>query len=172
MKTMVIYRSKTGFTKRYAEMVAGAVGCGVMDMDAVRPGALTGCDTLVFGGRLHAGQLDGLKRARVLFKESGAKRFVVFATGAMPNSAETAIEEMWRNNLLPEEREAVPHFYMQAGLCYEKMDLPDRLMMKMASFFIARQKGDTEAAMSMVKSSYDISDRQYIGPLVDCLREG
>ena len=45
---------------------------------------------------------------------------------------------MWSQNLSAEELEKIPHFYMPAGLCYEKMSFPDKLMMKTAAAFMKR----------------------------------
>ncbi len=172
MKVILVYKSTSGFTERYAQWIAQATGCELLSWKDTRAAALSGCDVLVYGSRMHAGTLDGLAKAKQLYKESGVKQFIVFATGAMPNTAADTIEEMWRRNLTEEERLAVPHFYMQAGICYEKLGILDRTMMKLAAFVIAKQgaKDPMEAQMlQAIKGSYDICDRQYIAPLVELL---
>ena len=68
----------------------------------------------------------------------GAKPMIVFATGGMPNSAVDTLEEMWRNNLTADEMKEIPHFYMQAGICYEKLGPIDKAMMKMAASMMAK----------------------------------
>lgn len=117
---IILYNSKTGFTKQYAELLALELGCTALPLSRA-PADLSGYDAVVFGSRLHAGMLDGWKKARKLLAKRGAKKLAVFATGAMPNGAEEQLRQVWGQNLTPGEREAVPHFYLQAGLCYEKM---------------------------------------------------
>ena len=171
-KIIVLYQSKTGFTQRYAELIGQALGCPVHPL-ADAPSDLSPYGTVVFGSRLHAGIFDGWKKARKVLDRRGAKRLAVFATGAMPNEAEEQIQTVWEQNLTPEELNGIPHFYLQAGLCYEKLGGLDRTMMKAAAWAMSRKKAKTpedEAFQAAISRSYDISDPKYIQPLVDCLR--
>ena len=172
-KFIVLYNSKTGFTLRYGELIGQALDCPALPL-ADAPASLSPYEAVVFGSRLHAGTLDGWKKARKLLARRGAKQLVVFATGAMPNEAQAQIRKVWAQNLTPAERDAVPHFYLQAGLCYEKMGGGDRAMMKFAAWAMTRKKAKTpedKAFQSAISHSYDISDPKYIQPVVDCLRE-
>ena len=103
------------------------------------------------------------------------KKLVVFATGTMPNEAEAQIQAMWEQNLTRSEQKTIPHFYLQAGLCYEKMGGVDRAMMKFAAWAMSRKKAKTaedEAFQNAIRQSYDISDPKYIQPLVSRLKQG
>lgn len=62
---------------------------------------------------------------------------------------------------------------MQSGLCYEKMSLTDRLMMKVAAVMVRNKKNKTAQDIAFeqaIKSSYDISSKEYIEPLVSYLK--
>ncbi len=169
---IVLYNSWTGFTQRYAQLMGTELDCPVHPLKDA-PADLSGYDTVIFGSRLHAGSLDGWKKARKLLAQRGAKKLVVFATGAMPNEAEEAIRKMWTQNLTPEELSQVPHFYLQAGLCYENMGGADRAMMKFAAWAMSRKKAKTaedQAFQDAIRQSYDISDPKYIRPLVQCVQ--
>lgn len=171
-KILILYKSVTGFTKEYAEKLANKTGAACIPLKGATAEALSGFDTVVFGGRLHAGTLDGLKRAKALFGQSRANRFLVFATGACPNEATATIEEMWHNNFSPAELSEIPHFYMQAGLRYENMPPIDRLMMKGLRSFLAKkkEKNESERQMeAMIAGSFDISSEKYLAPLLDAL---
>ncbi len=175
---LVCYKSTTGFTKRYAEMISGETGCTLMNSRDVTARIISQYDTIVFGGRLHAGVIDGLKKIRKLITKSGGKTFVVFATGAMPLEAEETIQQMWENNLTPEELRQIPHFYMPGGLCYEKMPLPDKIMMKAFASVMKRQLRHKENKTPMeqsfeenISTSYDISSKEYVKPLVSFLKD-
>lgn len=170
---IILYHSKTGFTRKYAELLALELGCTALPLKSA-PSDLSGYAAVVFGSRLRAGFLDGWKKAQKLLAKRGAKKLALFATGAMPNEAEEQIQTMWEQNLTPAERDAIPHFYLQAGLCYEKMGGVDRAMMKFAAWAMTRKKAKTpedEAFQNAIRQSYDISDPKYIRPLVDYLRE-
>lgn len=176
-KILVCYKSVTGFTERYAEMIAGETGGTLMRASDVTAGILSKYDTVVFGGRFHAGMVDGLKKMKELAAKSGVKTFAVFATGAMPATAEETIEQAWSSNLTPEELGRIPHFYMPGGLCYERMPLPDKLMMKAFAAVmkgrLKNKKDKTEEDRQferMISASYDLSSKEYIKPLVSYLK--
>ncbi len=170
---LILYKSKTGFTKRYAEMIAAETGGTAMDVKKVSPDALSSFDPVLFGSRMHAGRIDGFGEARKLLQNNGVSLSALFVTGAMPNTETQTITEMWKNNLTEEELSDLPHFYMQGGLCYEKMGIFDRLMMKVFLFMMKQKKGKSpneDRFAEIIAHSYDISSRDYIRPLVDCLR--
>lgn len=171
-KMIVIYKSKTGFTKKYAEMIAEEMGCTIADYKTVTVETMSKYDTVIFGSRAHAGRVDGYKKAKELFDKSTSKNLIIFATGATPNNAEDVIKEFWSQNLSTDELENIPHFYMQSGLCYEKMSFLNKMLMKMVAAMLkkkedknAQEKGFEQA----IASSYDISSKAFIEPLVSLL---
>ncbi len=173
MKTLVVYKSKTGFTKKYAELIAQEVSCDMVELKKATAVKMSEYDVVVFGTRFFAGMVDDLKKAKELFEQSGAKKFVVFATGATPNAAEDIVNEVWKNNFTPEEFEAIPHFYMQSGICFEKMPFGEKMMMKVASLMMKTQKEKDEMGQGFeeaLKGSFDISSEEYAKPLVEYLK--
>lgn len=174
-QNLVVYRSVTGFTEQYAKWIAEELDCACLELKDASAKAMSGHDTIIFGGRFHAGCVDGLKRAKQLFGESGAARLVVFATGASPASEGNVIEEAWKNNLTADELERMPHFYMPGGLRYERMPFGDRLMMHVFAAMLRRKRDKSEADRAMeeaISHSYDLSSRKSIAPLVACVTAG
>ena len=170
---ILLYNSKTGFTQRYAELIGKELDCPARPLKDA-PADLSQYSAVVFGSRLHAGNFDGWKKARKLLARRGAKQLVVFATGAMPNEAEEQIKTVWEKNLTQEERGSIPHFYLQAGMCLERLGSVDRAMLNVAAWFMGRKKDKSAEAAAFVDAigrSYDITDEKYIRPMVDCLRE-
>lgn len=168
-KILVIYKSVTGFTKEYARWISEELECEMSDLKEVSAKKMSRYETIIFGGRFHAGMVDGLKKAKELFGESSAGRLIVFATGATPDTETNMIEEAWKNNFTEEELAHIPHFYMQSGLRYEKMPLGDRWMLKAFASMIKHKKEKSEYEKAMEQalgSSYDLSSRAYIRPLI------
>lgn len=173
-KIIVIYKSSTGFTKKYAEMIAEEMKCALADYNTMTEETLSEYDTIVFGSRAHAGMIDGYKRAREKLAKGGAKQLVLFVTGATPDTEKAVIDEFWNRNLTPQELSDIPHFYMQSGLCYEKMSFSDRLMMKVFVSMLKKKKDKEPYEKDFEKvitGSYDISSREYIRPLVAYLKK-
>ena len=174
MRILVTYKSKTDFTKRYAEIIAKEVDGYLMDFKEVTAEKMSEFDVVVYGGGLYAGMVNGLKKAKEMFEKSFAKKFIVFATGGTPNEATKEIDVVWKNNLTVEELASIPHFYMQSGICYEKMSFANKTLMKMMSNVLSKKKNKDSAEESFaqaIKSSYDISSKEYAEPLIKFLLE-
>lgn len=172
--TLILYKSKTGFTKKYADIIAKETGGTAMGFKEATPKLPASFDRVLFGSRMHAGRIDGLSKARSLFQKNDIRLSALFVTGAMPNTEKETIEEMWKNNLTPEEFANLPHFYMQSGLCYEKMSFTDKVMMKAFAFMMKRKSNKTPKEIrfaEMIASSYDISSKEYLRPLLKYLAE-
>ena len=60
MKTIIIYHSQTGFTKRYAQWIAEASGADCFELSAARKKDLDAYDTIVYGGWACAGGISKL----------------------------------------------------------------------------------------------------------------
>lgn len=172
-KILVVYKSVTGFTKEYAEMIAREVNGTLMNLKQVTAETMSGFDAVIFGGRIHAGTVDGLKAAKEFFQGSQASRFLVYATGAMPQDAKEKIEEMWLNNFSAAELAEIPRFYLPGGLRYDKMPLLDKMMMKAFGAMMKKKKNKTKEEEQFAKAitgSYDISSKEYIRPLLAALK--
>ena len=98
MKTLVVYRSVTGFTRQIAHWIASDLHADVAAADAVGPARLQDYDCVVFGGRLHAVGIDGLSLIKRNWAQLKNKRVLVFATGASPARSEM-LEEVKKKNL-------------------------------------------------------------------------
>ena len=58
---LVVYKSVTGFTKQYAEWIAEKLNCSAVELKKVSAETMSEYKTIIFGGRFHAGFVDGLK---------------------------------------------------------------------------------------------------------------
>ncbi len=169
MKILVTYKSKTGFAKRYAEVIGKKVDGQLVEFDKVTAEMMSEYDVVIYGGGLYAGMINGFKKAKEMFNSSQAMKLVVFATGATPFEVTDKIDEMWKVNLSEEEMSNVPHYYMPGGICYENMSFFSRVFMKMMAGPISKEmsKGSGGQALThSLKTSHNIFDEKYVEPLV------
>ena len=78
-----------------------------------------------------------------------------------------------KRNFSDSEQKKVKAFYCPGGFNYEKMSVPSKLMMKMFLKTLKAKKDKTKEEQEMIKmisSSYDISDKKYIEPILQCLK--
>lgn len=101
----------------------------------------------------------------------GNKKLIVFCVGASPMDSPEVGQAMKQNFKEPEFKK-VNVFYCPGGLNYEKMPMQSKIMMKMFIRMLKAKKNRTKAEEEMVKmisGSYDISDKKYIIPILECL---
>ncbi|MCL2812398.1 MAG: flavodoxin domain-containing protein [Clostridia bacterium] len=166
---MLFVHSKSGFTKRYADWIAQELGCDVKPYKEFEKTDIKTGDMVIFGSRVFAGKVQYLDKVKVR-----AQNLIVFATGATPAAATDVIDGIWSGNLSETERQSIPHFYMQSGLDYGKMGFLDRTLMKMVAKFMSKKKEkskDESAFAQAITASYDISSKEYVMPLVQCVNE-
>lgn len=173
---LIIYKSSTGFTKRYAMLLAKRLDCTAVDFRHIKSISPSDFDMIIFGTRAHAGSIDGLKMfRRMLRQSSGANLDILFVTGAASAAETEVIDRLWKDNLTAKELSRLPHFYMPAGLCYEKMSFIDRMMMKGLASMMKHKKDKTEKDIAFerqIAGSFDISSEEYVEPIITYISQG
>ena len=75
MKPLVLYRSKTGYTEKYARQLARELGCEAREFRKDE-GSWREYDRVIYGGGLYAGGINGLKSFRKRMQaEAGSGTF-------------------------------------------------------------------------------------------------
>ncbi len=164
-RTIVVYKSKTGFTKKYANWIKDELNCRIIPVEEFHAVNMSPYDIIIFGGSLHAGKIIGLKVLKNNFPSLSGKRIIVFATGAMP-PIEEEIKKVKEDNSLND----MDFFYFQGGLNYERMGILDRILMAGLGVFLRFKRNKTQMEQitcEAIKSSYDNSSQEQIRPLVE-----
>ena len=172
MRTVVIYNSQTGFTKRYAEWIAEATGADCFALAEAKKKSMDEYEAIVFGGWACAGGISKLSWFKGNIDKWNSKKLIAFCVGGSPIE-NPEIDEALKKNFTDAEREKINVFYCPGGFNYDKMSAPSKLMMKMFIKALKAKKDKTEEdeiMIKMISSSYDISDRKYIEPILECLR--
>jgi menaquinone-dependent protoporphyrinogen IX oxidase len=174
MKTLVIYTSQTGFTKRYAEWITEKTGADIFDISDAKKKSddfLKGYDAIVYAGWCNAGKV--VKADWFLGKAPALKdkKLAVVAVGASPNDGPDV--DITLNKLLNEEqKQYIKAFYCQGGIDYDKLKAPTRMVLKMFAKSLSKSKDPkTRETAEYISHSYDISDVKFVEPIVDYLGE-
>lgn len=171
MKTIVIYNSQTGFTKRYAGWIAKETGADCLELSAAKKRDLSAYKAIIFGGWACAGGISKLNWFKSNIGRWTDKKLIVFCVGASPIDS-PEVEPCLRQNFTESEFKKVSVFYCPGGLCYENMSMTSKLMMKMFVKTLKAKKNKTKEDREMINiisASYDISDQKYIEPILECL---
>ncbi|MDR3584599.1 MAG: flavodoxin domain-containing protein [Desulfosporosinus sp.] len=153
MKTVVIYKSKTGFAKKYAEWIAEKLSADIFEVSKVTPNLLTAYDTVIYGGGLYIVGINGVKYITRNLNKLNDKKVIVFATGVSP-FREEAISEVKNKNFTSEEQKHIQFFYLRGGFDYTKLKPMDKVLMTLLKWKIKRKKNLTPDERGML-ASYD-----------------
>ena len=172
MKTVVVYKSKTGFTKKYAEYISETLECPLYDYKSSKNVDLDDYDVVIYGGSLYASGILGLKKFKERIKD---QELIVFAVGATPPK-EGLDEELIKSNFSEEERKNVKFFYMRGGFDFGSLNLIDKLLMKTMKKSILKKDPeertpDEKGMLNAFDNPVDFTNRKKIQPLVDYYRK-
>ena len=167
MKTLVIYTSQTGFTKKYAEWIAGKLHADVITSDEFKKrsdDSLKEYGTIIYGGWASMGKIVKADLFYTRARGWKNKRLAVYCVGAADADEPNMIESM--KKVVPEDlRSTIVSFYCPGGLNYEKMNLYSKMMMKTYAAMLKKDESKKELG-ELCSHSFDHSDPFYIEPIV------
>ena len=167
-KTIIIYRSKTGFSRRYAQWLAEDLRCQAADYRERKRLRLPEYGTIILAGGLYAGQMSGLGWLKKQLPGLAGKRIAALAVGCAPADTPDLPESMEKLfGPLPQVR----GFYCQGGLDYARMGAVDRAMMAALRAALRRKK-DAQAMLEGISHSFDGARRENLSEILDWVRQG
>ena len=172
MKTLIVYTSQTGFTKKYAQWLSDEMKADMYDLKEVQKkddSFFAEYDAIVYAGWAMAGSIVKVKW--FLGKAGGwkDKKLAVICVGGSPIEAPEC-EAMMKNVLNEEQSSYIKAFYCQGGFNYEKMNGPSKFAMKMFANSLKKKPDENSKIMAeYISGSFDASDKKYIEPVVSYL---
>jgi menaquinone-dependent protoporphyrinogen IX oxidase len=168
MGTIVVYKSISGFTKKYAGWIAEELGLPCVELGDFRRKSVADGDVVVFGGSLHAVGINGYRKFSRLVAGRKLKQLVVFAVGATP--ARDGVEELVRTENFPgDEGRNIRLYYLRGGFDYGKLDWSNRLLMQLlkARLKLRKQRGaDEEGMLKAYDRPLDVTKKENVAELV------
>lgn len=171
-KTLVLYRTKHGSTKRYAGWIGDALNADVVDANENGwEKSLPNYDLIIFGGNLNAEGINGLAKARSKLTAVPDKKVIYFAVGSFPPSEET-VKELTDANFPEALRSSVTLFHFRGRLDYLGLGFFDKFMMRGVQQRILKKqehlRTETENEILMAfEQEMDWCDKTTIAPLVE-----
>lgn len=171
MKQIIIYKSRTGFTERYAVWLSEALQCEAVPFEKAKTFLFSEYDVIIFGSSFRCGMIEEVKWYKETILPLG-KENVVFVTGAMP-AASSEIVKAFEQNFNREERKAVSYFYLQSGLDYEKLNLREKLMIRVFRKMMRNKRNQTDeerAFTETMQKSFDHTEKANMEPMLNYLQ--
>jgi len=167
-KIIVVYRSKSGFAKSYAEWIAAELNCDLLQGDKVKVSALLSYDTIIYGAGMYAIGINGIKLITRNFDRLKDKKLIVFSVGASPVRTETT-EEIRKINIPAEQLEEIQFFYLRGGFDYSRLTRFNKFLMTLMKIKLKRAKNpdaDQKGMLASYTHPLDFTNKKYIEPII------
>lgn len=176
MKPILIYKTKYGSTKAYAEWIGEALDCPVVDAKTVKIGDLAEYDTIVYGGGLYAEVINGVTLLTKNIDQLKGKKLVVYTTGITPlNYSEYYDILVAEKNFKPEIRDRIKVFHFLGKMILKELSPVHRTALKTLKKIMSSKENPTEMEQLLVTlcdADGDFSDKNAIEGLLEYVREG
>lgn len=175
MSTIVIYKSKYGATKRYAEWIAEELGCEIKDASKVKASDLIKYDRIVYGGGLYAEVINGVtlitKNAEVL-KD---KRIAIFTTAITPLDLREYYDKMViEKNFKSGISDNIKVFNFLGKMITDELSLVHKTALKTLKKIMTSKENPTDMEkllISLCDANVDLCDRNSIASLIEYIKE-
>lgn len=169
-KAAVIYKTKYGTTKKYAEWISEELGADLYEFDEVNTQILMEYDTILYGGGMYAGGVLGFSSfARKSYESIKDKNIILFGVGASLNK-KNAVEAIQKNNMTEEMYWKIKPFFLRGGLDYKRMKKRDKLAMFIMKKIIQAKKLTDEDSLGILGTygkTVDFTDKKSIEPIIE-----
>lgn len=173
-KTIVLYRSRYGATKRYAAWLASDLGCPLIETPDAGISQAAEYDTIILGGGVYASAISGLDFLKQHGEALAGKRLCVFAVGASPFGEKT-LDHLRGKNMTGALAD-VPLFYFRGAWNGSRLTLRDKMLCQLMQRIISKKpEADCDAwertLMQPGAPDEDWTDRLYLAPMLAFLHE-
>lgn len=175
MSTIVVYKTKYGSTKTYAEWIAEELCCEAVESKNVKAEDLLNYDTVIYGGGLYAEIINGVSLITKNIDKLRDKKIIIFTTGITPPDVTEyyngeVIEKNFKNGV-PEN---VKIFNFLGKMVQNELTTVHRLALVSLKKIMSAKENPSDMVKLLVElcdADGDFSDRNSIAPLVEYAKE-
>ena len=174
MSTVVVYRSKYGSTKAYAEWISEELGCDIFEYKEVKIDDLLKYDTIIYGGGLYAEVINGVYLLTKNMDKLKGKKIAVYSTGITPLDCREYYDKLVvEKNFTPEMMEQIKVFNYMGKMIIEELSLPHRTALKALKALMKNKENPSEMEkllITLCDASGDFTDKAAIKELIEYVR--
>lgn len=170
----VVYESKYGSTKKYAQWIAEEAKADLYKASEIKAENLLGYDIIIYGGGLYASGIAGVSMISKNYQMLKDKRIVVFTVGLASTDRVEIFLPIIEKNFSREMIENIKFFHLRGGIDYNKLGLIHKSMMAMLKKVIMRKdenelSDDDIQLLATYGKKVDFTDKNTLIPLLDYL---
>lgn len=171
MSKIVIYKSKYGATKKYAEWIAEELNCEAVDAKDVTVDDILKYDTIVYGGGLYAETINGVILLTKNMEKLKNKKLIVYTTGITPLECRDYYDKLViEKNFKPEMLDKIKVYNFMGKMLIDELTLVHKTALKTLKKIMQGKENPTEMEKLLVElcdADGDFTDRESIKELVE-----
>ncbi len=176
MNAIVVYKSKYGSTKTYAEWIANELECKAVDGKDVKVDDLIRYDTIVYGGGLYAEVINGVILITKNFDKLRGKKIAIYTTGITPLECRDYYDKMVieKNFKDKEMLSEIKVFNFLGKMKLDELSLVHRTALKTLKKIMSSKENPTDMEKLLIDlcdADDDFTDRSAIKELVEYVIE-
>ena len=173
MNGVILYQSKYGATKKYANWLKDETGFNSIETKKADINDIVKYDTIILGGGIYASGIAGLQFLKKNINKLKDKKIVVFCCGASPYD-EKAFQQVKERNF-KDSLSNIPLFYCRGAWDIDSMSFKDRTLCKLLRKAVEKKDpADYEvwkkAIVEAGEKKNDWTDKKYIEPILECIK--
>ena len=170
----IVYKSKYGSTKKYAQWIAEETKGDFFECSEIGAKKLIEYDTIVYGGGLYASGIAGISIITKNFEILKDKKIIVFTVGLASTNKEEVFLPIIEKNFSKEMRDNIKFFHLRGGIDYKKLGIIHKSMMAMLKIVISKKSSDElsdddKELLATYGKKVDFTDKNMIKPLLSFL---
>ncbi len=170
MNSIVVYKTKYGSTKQYAEWIGTELNCKVTDAKDITIEELEKYDTIIYGGGLYAEVINGVSLITKNIDKLKDKKIAVYTTGITPLYLRDYYDKLVvEKNFKLGVPECVKLFNFTGKMVIDELSLVHKTALKTLKKIMLSKKEPTEMEKLLIKlcdADGDFTDISQINDLV------
>ena len=175
--TVVLYGSKYGSTKQYAEWIAEELNADLLDVNDANLQNIKNYDTIIYGGAVYAGGITGINFIVKNYDQLKNAKLVIFTCGIADPSIDINKENLIKNVLKKFPKASADEFalfHLRGAMDYSKMSFLHKTMMSALVKKIKNKSSLTDEERGILDTygkTVDFVDKSTIWPIIRYTKE-
>lgn len=171
MNAIVIYKSKYGSTRQYAEWIAEELDCSAVDVKTLKIDDVLKYDTIVYGGGLYAEIIAGVSFITKNLDKLKDKKVIVYSTGITPVDCRDYYDKLVvEKNFKGDSLEKIKVYNFLGKMVLDELSFVHRNAIKALKKLMSGKENPSEMEKLLIDlcdCDGDFSDRNAIAELVE-----
>ncbi|MGM0379779.1 MAG: flavodoxin domain-containing protein [Bacillota bacterium] len=165
MKKIIIYNSKSGFSKRYAYLIKEELKCKLISLKNIKDVDISDYEIIIYGGGIYASKISGLNKIIKLLEDT--QKIIIFGVGLSKFSDKLKME-IEKNNF--DNLKNYKFFYFRGGFDYKRLNFLNKIIIwGFKKILESKKEKDKKEKIFLesIKNGSDYVDKKKITPLIE-----